>query len=155
MKDIYELIDEIDIDENEIESMEASEFEKVKVKNYLKKSIKKTQKIDKELRDKYFIVDIPIEEVTDDLGNVYTATSILTNAGGENRYKGKSMASFGKIDPNATKLIITPKVHLSNDVHQVSGTEEGGEIDTSPIIDNNHPKNGEIVLDDIVIELEK
>ncbi|OOM14605.1 DUF4179 domain-containing protein [Clostridium saccharobutylicum] len=112
-----------------------------------------SQEVSKELQEKYFIVDIPIEEVRDDLGNVYKTTSISTNEGSEGRYAGKSISNFGKLNPNATKLIITPKVHLSNDVHKESGNAYGKGVDTSPIIDEDHPKNGEITLDDIVIEL--
>ncbi|WP_026885644.1 DUF4179 domain-containing protein [Clostridium beijerinckii] len=114
-----------------------------------------SQKISKELQDKYFVADIPIEEVKDDLGNVYTATSVSTNEGIKGRYDGISMSNFGKLDPNATKIIITPKVHLSNNVHQESGNGAGKAVDTSPTIDENHPKNNEFVLDDIVIELKK
>lgn len=114
-----------------------------------------SQEISKDLQEKYFIVDIPIEEVKDDLGNVYKATSVSTNEGSEGRYAGKSMSSFGELNPNATKLIITPKVHLSNNVHQESGNGEGKAVDTSPAIDENHPKNNEFALDDIVIELKK
>ncbi|MFT8340652.1 MAG: hypothetical protein ABF652_04370 [Clostridium beijerinckii] len=65
------------------------------------------------------------------------------------------MSSFGALNPNATKLIITPKVHLSNNVHEESGNGEGKAVDTSPIIDENHPKNNEFTLDNIVIELKK
>lgn len=87
------------------------------------------------------------------MGNVYKATSISTNEGIEGRYAGKSISNFGELNPNATKLIITPKVHLSNDVHQESGNADGKVVDTSPIMSENHPKNGEITLDDIVIQL--
>ena len=50
MKDIYELLNDIDIDENEFEEMEVSEFEKAKVKKALKKSLneKKKMKLEKE-----------------------------------------------------------------------------------------------------------
>ena len=43
MKDIYELLNDVDIDENEMESMEVSEFEKEKVRENLKKSLKKNK----------------------------------------------------------------------------------------------------------------
>lgn len=46
-------------------------------------------------------------------------------------------------------------MHLSNNVHQESGNGEGKAVDTSPTIDENHPKNYEFTLDDIVIELKK
>lgn len=113
------------------------------------------QEISKELQEKYFMIDIPIFELKDDLGNIYTFTSCTTNEGGDGRYSGNSMAIFGELNPNATKLIITPKVRLSNDVHQVSGNGDGEVVDTSPVIDENHPIKGEIILDDIVIDLEK
>lgn len=45
MKDIYELLNDIDIDESEFEEMEVSELEKAKVKNTLKKSINKKRKM--------------------------------------------------------------------------------------------------------------
>ena len=44
MKDIYELLNDIDIDENEFEEMEVSEFEKAKVKKALKKSLNEKKK---------------------------------------------------------------------------------------------------------------
>ena len=37
MKDIYELLNDINIDENEFEEMEVSELEKAKVKNNTEK----------------------------------------------------------------------------------------------------------------------
>lgn len=45
MKDIYELLNDMDIDENEFEEMEASEFEKAKVKRTLKKSLNQKKKM--------------------------------------------------------------------------------------------------------------
>lgn len=44
MKDIYEILNDVDIDEEEINKMEVSDIEKAKVKKYLKKSIKKNKK---------------------------------------------------------------------------------------------------------------
>ncbi len=41
MKDIYELLNDIDIDENEFEEMKVSEIEKARIKKLLKKSIHK------------------------------------------------------------------------------------------------------------------
>ncbi|MCM3651039.1 DUF4179 domain-containing protein [Metabacillus litoralis] len=45
MKDIYELLNDMDIDENEFEEMEVSEFEKAKVKKTLKKSLNQKKKM--------------------------------------------------------------------------------------------------------------
>lgn len=44
MKDLYELFNEIDIDENEFEEIEVSEIERARVKRNLKKSIHKKNK---------------------------------------------------------------------------------------------------------------
>ncbi|MFZ0443225.1 MAG: DUF4179 domain-containing protein [Bacillus sp. (in: firmicutes)] len=44
MKDIYELLNDIDIDENEFHEMEVSEFEKAKVKKTLKQSLNQKKK---------------------------------------------------------------------------------------------------------------
>ncbi|CAM4241283.1 ECF-type sigma factor negative effector [Bacillus manliponensis] len=41
MKDVYELLHEVDIDESEMIEMEVSDFEKEKVKKYVKQSMKK------------------------------------------------------------------------------------------------------------------
>lgn len=114
-----------------------------------------SQEVPKELLKKYFIVDTLMEEVKDDLGNIYTTASFLTDPVREGDNAKRFIAVFGSLNPNATKLIITPKVHLSNDVTQVSSTGDGKEIDTSPIIDKDHPKSGEIKLDNIIIDLEK
>ena len=45
MKDIYELLNNIDIDENEFEEMKVSEIEKARIKKRLKKSIHKRNNI--------------------------------------------------------------------------------------------------------------
>ena len=43
MKDIYELLNDVDIDESEIDTMDVSEFEKEKVKKHLRKLLKKNK----------------------------------------------------------------------------------------------------------------
>ena len=45
MKDIYELLNDIDIDEKELEEIEASEIEKEKVKRNLKQSLRTKKKM--------------------------------------------------------------------------------------------------------------
>ncbi|MEY8346806.1 DUF4179 domain-containing protein [Bacillus cereus] len=47
MKDIYELLNDIDIDEKELEEMKAYEFEREKVKRHLKQSIHQKKKMKK------------------------------------------------------------------------------------------------------------
>ncbi len=112
-----------------------------------------TQTISKEIRDKYFMVENPTLEVKDDLGNSYISTrDILIK---DRMYWIESALSFGALNPNATKLIITPKLSFTNDVHYAKVNSDGELIKISPVIDENHPKKGEIILDDIVIDLEK
>ena len=112
-----------------------------------------SQEISKEIRDKYFMIENPILEVKDDLGNSYTSTRDLLIE--DRMYWVESMVSFGALNPNATKLIITPKLSFTNDVHSAKANSDGQIIKISPVIDENHPINGEIILDDIVIDLEK
>ncbi len=112
-----------------------------------------TQEISKEIRDKYFMIENPILEVKDDLGNSYTSTRDLLIE--DRMYWVESTVSFGALNPNATKLIITPKLSFTNDVHSAKANSDGQIIKISPVIDENHPINGEIILDDIVIDLEK
>lgn len=45
MKDIYELLNDIDIDEKELEEIEASEIEKEKVKRSVKQSLRTKKKM--------------------------------------------------------------------------------------------------------------
>jgi hypothetical protein len=112
-----------------------------------------TQEISKEIRDKYLMVENPILEVKDDLGNSYISTrDILIK---DRMYWIESALSFGALNPNATKLIITPKLSFTNDVHSAKVNSDGELIKISSVIDENHPKKGEIILDDIVIDLEK
>jgi hypothetical protein len=47
LKDIYELLNEIDIDEKEFEEMEVTELENAKVKKELKKSLNEKKKDEK------------------------------------------------------------------------------------------------------------
>ena len=63
--------------------------------------------------------------------------------------------TFGKLDEKATKLIITPKMYLSNTGGGVSMDENGKETEIKHTIDADHPEKGEIIFDDIVVDLEK
>lgn len=79
--------------------------------------------------------------VKDDLGNLYTSEH---NGG----YNSQHSNTFEKLDPKATKLIVTPSVELA----QRDGTYENGsyyrnEGSTAPM--------EEFELDEIVIEIEK
>lgn len=51
MKDIYELLNDVDIDVNEFEEMEVSEWEKARIKKAVKQSIRQKKKTKKWIRD--------------------------------------------------------------------------------------------------------
>ena len=112
-----------------------------------------SQIVPKELKNKWFDMNLDIE-VKDDLGNIYKGQG----NGGHGDDKDNMMywsKTFGKLDENATKLIITPKMYLSNTGGGVSMDENGKETEIKPTIDADHPEKGEILFDDIVIDLEK
>lgn len=111
-----------------------------------------SQIVPKGLKGKWFDMNLDIE-AKDDLGNIYEGQG----DGGYGDDKGNMTLSktFGKLDKNATKLMITPKMYLSNTGGGVKLDENGDEIKIRPIIDINNREKREILLDDIVIDLEK
>ncbi|MDO7487713.1 hypothetical protein Q5O89_21650 [Peribacillus frigoritolerans] len=61
MKDIYELLNDIDIDETEFKEMEVTELEKAKVKRTLKKSLstkKKNETLAKECYGCFYYIRV-------------------------------------------------------------------------------------------------
>lgn len=103
------------------------------------------EKVTKELMEKWDFVSTDIV-VKDDVGNIYT-----------NRHNGGSSNSstilhhtitFEKLDPKATKLIVTPIVQLL----EKDGTTEYGAIYRNQ--DSTAPME-EFEMDEIVIEIEK
>ncbi|MGG4268067.1 DUF4179 domain-containing protein [Peribacillus simplex] len=94
--------------------------------------------------------------IKDDLGNVYSGQG---NGGmGLGSYNMSWSKTFQKIDPNATKLIVTPHLSLQNFTSENHGevtiTEDGEEkVSSFPSKPKNAPK--ELVLDDIMIDLQK
>lgn len=114
-----------------------------------------SQVVPDELKDKWFNMGLEIE-IKDDLGNIYKGQG----NGGYGNVKENTMywsKTFGKLDKNATKLIITPKIHLSNSGGGASFDKDGNETETEIkiTVDADHPEKGEITFDDIIIELKK
>lgn len=58
--------------------------------------------------------------------------------------------SFGQLNPNASKLIITPKVSFKDD-SEITFEDEDDDI----FFNGDDLKGKEIVFDDIVVDLEK
>ena len=101
----------------------------------------------KKLIDKWLFTSLNIE-AKDDLGNMYTGVSNGGHGDGKNMTYS---TTFGKLDDNATKLIITPKMSLAN--IETEKMDEDGNI-VNVVIDANHPEKGEIIFDDIIVDLE-
>ena len=112
-----------------------------------------SQVVPAELKKKWFDMDLDIE-IKDDLGNIYKGEG----NGGHGNDNDNTMywsKTFGKLDEKATKLIVTPKMYLSNTGGGVSMDENGKETEIKHTVDADHPEHGEILFDDIVIDLEK
>ena len=112
-----------------------------------------SQVVPEELKKKWFDMSLEIE-IKDNLGNIYKGEG----NGGHGNIKDNTMywsKTFGKLDEKATKLIITPKMHLSNTGGGVSMDENGKETEINHTVDADHPERGDIVFDDVVIDLEK
>ena len=112
-----------------------------------------SQVVPEELKKKWFDMSLEIE-IKDNLGNIYKGEG----NGGHGNVKDNTMywsKTFGKLDEGATTLIITPKMHLSNTGGGVSVDENGKETEIKHIIDADHPERGEIIFDDIAMNLEK
>lgn len=101
--------------------------------------------------------DIDLElEIRDDLGKVYVGEG---NGGTGNDYTMNWSKTFEKLDPKATKLIVTPMItSTSYDTNGFGGeerTENGVTITTAENTSVSNFTSEEFVLEDIVIELEK
>ena len=94
-------------------------------------------------------------EIKDDLGHVYSGEG--NGGSGQDSYSMNWSKTFEKLDPNATKLIVTPhvtfRIHDATNSGGVEITKNGEKKITIPA------KSGvgreEFVMDDIIIELEK
>jgi len=106
-----------------------------------------TQAVSELLRNQGQGVYIDLQ-IKDDLGNVYTGQD---NGGvGRDSSNISRCKSFGKLDPNASKLIVTPRVLNSFNIGEVA-EDEPKDVPLLP----KFTKSVDFVLDDIVIELDK
>lgn len=94
--------------------------------------------------------------IKDDLGNSYAGEG-NGSIRDESSYTLNGSKTFEKINPNATKLIMTPHVMLSN--HNADNYGEDGETGSGGskfnILKKIDSQKEDLVLKDIVIELEK
>ena len=108
-----------------------------------------------QVQDKWHEAYVELE-VKDDVGNVYSGEG--NGGSGTDAYTMNWSKTFEKLDPNATKLMVTPHVTFKIDNATNSGgvemTADGKEKDI-PIPVKTGVGQEEFVMDDIVIELEK
>ncbi|MCG7336754.1 DUF4179 domain-containing protein [Sporosarcina sp. ACRSM] len=108
-----------------------------------------------QVQDKWHEASIKLH-VTDDLGNTYSGEG--NGGSGPDAYTISWSDTFEKLDPNATKLIITPhitfRIHDASNFSSVEITEDGKER-VLPIPPKTGVGKEEFVMEDIVIELEK
>ena len=114
-----------------------------------------SQHILEEELEGYFSAHTMLVEVKDELGNVYSGEG---NGGSGTKTLMNFTATYGKIDKNATNLIITPKVEfnvLSEDGHREIGPHilESDEIEVLDYLREKGTMPKEVILDDIVIDL--
>lgn len=115
------------------------------------------QLVSEEIRNKWDGVDIDIE-IKDDLGNLYRGNG---NAGSGDRegYNINWSKTFEKLDPNATKLVVTPHVRLYEYTADNHGslviTREGQQSKVNSLSSKLGKGEEKFVLDDIIIEWKK
>ncbi|KAA0955915.1 DUF4179 domain-containing protein [Sporosarcina sp. ANT_H38] len=110
------------------------------------------QEVSKKVSDKWHGVDAELE-IKDDLGNIYLG---VNNGGsGKDSYNMSRSNTFEKLDPNASKLIITPRIRSYDSTNSggVEFTKNGPKEILKPV--KSGVGNEEFVMEDIVIELEK
>ena len=120
-------------------------------KNTATFSINFSQSITRKVKEKWFDVGTDLE-IKDNLGNVYKGEG---NGGSGNDTTLNCRITFGKLDAKANQLIITPKIHMSNNGGGVKTDKNGKETEIKSIIDKNHPEKGDIILDNIIVDLDK
>ncbi|MEK4912079.1 DUF4179 domain-containing protein [Bacillus sp. FSL E2-8887] len=113
------------------------------------------QEESKALRSIWDSADVELE-IKDDLGNKYAGEGNGGTSTVAEPHKSSWSATFQKLNENATKLIVTPRVHLRvhtpenhGGVEYVNGKEKKIEVP------KKEEKSKDIVLDDIVIDLKK
>ncbi|WHY78495.1 DUF4179 domain-containing protein [Neobacillus sp. WH10] len=113
------------------------------------------QEVTEMVKNKWDGVDVELE-IKDDLGNIYSGED---NGGmrKDSSYHVSGSKTFEKLDPNATKLIITPHITLrdynSDNFASVEITNDGKKEISLP----EKPGKGkeEFVLEDIIIKIQK
>lgn len=116
------------------------------------------QKASEQAIEKWDHVDVELE-VKDDLGNIYSGEG---NGGfGKDAYTMSWSKTFEKLDPNATKLIVTPTVSLLSfdtetpDKFETTKNKRGEDVTTATIGGLMANAEEELTMEEIVIELEK
>lgn len=114
-----------------------------------------SQELSQEVLEGYFDGYTELVEVRDDLGHVYSGQE---NGGSGVDTLMKFSSTYEKIDKNATKLIITPKVSFSvlgEDGHRIIGPHilKGDEKEVLDYLRKKGVMPKEVILDDIVIDL--
>ncbi|MFJ8063673.1 DUF4179 domain-containing protein [Psychrobacillus sp. NPDC096426] len=89
-------------------------------------------------------------EVKDDLGNVY----INKDNGGNGLYDISWSKTFGKLDPKATQLIVTPVVELM-DYETIGYRADGQPIKANYRLENSKADIEEFKLNEIIINVKK
>lgn len=113
------------------------------------------QQATEQVKDKWHEAYVELK-ATDDLGNVYSGEG--NGGSGPDAYSINWSDTFEKLDPNATKLIITPhvtfRIHDATNSGGVEITADGEEKEI-PIPTKTGVGKEEFVMEDIIIELEK
>ncbi|MDA2153792.1 DUF4179 domain-containing protein [Bacillus cereus group sp. Bc253] len=113
------------------------------------------QEESKVLRSIWDSADVELE-IKDDLGNKYAGEGNGGTSTVAEPHKSSWSSTFQKLNKNATKLIVTPRVHLR--VHTSEnhgGVEYVNGIEKKIEVPKKEAKSKDIVLDDIVIDLKK
>jgi hypothetical protein len=111
------------------------------------------QEVSETVRNQWHGVDVELE-IKDDLGNIYSGQG---NGGSGDSYDMNWSATFEKLEQNATKLILTPRVTLrsyNSDNHGEGELTENGVKEIS-IPEKSGIGTKDYILEDIIIELKK
>jgi len=113
------------------------------------------QQATQQVQDKWHVADVELA-IKDDVGNIYSGEG--NGGSGTDAYTINWSKTFEKLDPNATKLIITPHVTFrildATNSGGVEMTADGKEKEISIPVKSGVGRE-EFVMEDIVIELEK
>ncbi|MEC0091017.1 DUF5643 domain-containing protein [Paenibacillus macquariensis] len=113
------------------------------------------QEVSETVRTKWHAVDVDLE-IKDDLGNSYSGEG---NGGtGTDSYNMSWSKAFQKLDPLATKLIVTPHITLRSHTSENYGSilmSRDGESKKIPIPKKSGEGQESFALQDILIELNK